>query len=38
MTVPEAIAKFEDEVAKRTVRQSFNDSAGFGDGDTGGEY
>ena len=38
MTVPEAIAKFEDEVAKRTVRQSFNDSAGFGDGDTAGEY
>ena len=38
MTVAEAIAKFQTEEADRTVRQSFDDSAGFGDGDSVGDY
>lgn len=38
MTVPQAIEKFQKEVADRAVRQSFSDSAGFGDGDVAGDY
>ncbi len=37
-SVQAAIDKLQQEIADRTVRQSFTDSAGFGDGTTVDEY
>ncbi len=38
MSIEDAITKWHDEVEKRTVRQSFSDSAGFGESSGGDEY